>query len=55
MAASKAGSGGSSTWPTGDRPGGAVVQSMPGREAVTHLIPGKGGVPSETTSGAGAR
>jgi hypothetical protein len=40
----EASSRGASTWSTGDRPGVAVVQNMPGQEAVTHLILGKGEV-----------
>jgi hypothetical protein len=48
------GSGGASTWPIEDRPGGAEERGMPGREAVTHLIPSEDRVLGETSPGAGA-
>jgi hypothetical protein len=42
-------------WPTKDSLGGAVVRGVLGREAVTHLISGEGGVPGEMMPGAGTR
>jgi hypothetical protein len=42
-------------WPTRDRPYGAVVRGMPGREAAMHLIPDEGGVPGKTMPGASTR
>jgi hypothetical protein len=50
----KAGSEGAGAWPTGDRSSGAVVRGMPGREAMTHLVPGEEGVSGGTTPGVGA-
>jgi hypothetical protein len=41
-------------WDTRDRSSGAVVRGMSGREAMTHLVPGEGGVSGGTTPGAGA-
>jgi hypothetical protein len=52
---SEADSGGASTWPIGDRTGGAVVRGMPDREATTHRILDEDGVPGETMPGAGTR
>jgi hypothetical protein len=40
-------------WPTRDRPGGAVLQGVPGREAVVNLIPSEGGVQGKTMHVAG--